>query len=476
MHKAACNGRDFDVIIVWDQDRFGRFNSIEAGYWIHPLMKAGVKLVTVTEGVINWSDFTGRVVNAIKQEGKHQFLVDLSRNVARGQVTKARNGFLCGQAAPYGYDRMLVDDAGNRRQRVHNGETFAKPRAWNVTLVPSDDPEKVAAVREMFRRYAETDIGIRSLVNDLNERGVPAPRNRKWYVGTVREILRNEAYIGTFTWAKRRMGKYHRVAAGEIRTREDGEQVKVNPCEEWIVKREAHEPLVDAATFRRVQEKLASRRDRKARAKDRDRYLLSGMVFCAHCGQKMHGMAGSKRKNGKLYVWPKYVCSTYTMKGKHCCGYHAVDQAKLLGVIVDAIRTAVFCGNRDELRQRVLDRLEARQKADPQHVQQLRGKVAEIDRELEQGTRRLLRAPDNIADLLAAELSTLRSHRDRLAGELDEIERTDCDADLDAQADQIVASLWTMHAGLEDGDPSRRRELLRRVIDRIDLHFDSVQK
>jgi len=64
-----------------------------------------------------------------------------------------------------------------------------------------------------------------------------------------------------------------------------------------------------------------------------------------------------------------------------------------------------------------------------------------------------------------------------LAGELDDIERTDCDANLDAQAEQILESLWTMHAGLEyGGDPSRRRELLRRVIDRIDLHFDSVQK
>ena len=41
MHHEATNGRDFDVILCWDQDRFGRFNSLEAGYWIHPLMKAG---------------------------------------------------------------------------------------------------------------------------------------------------------------------------------------------------------------------------------------------------------------------------------------------------------------------------------------------------------------------------------------------------------------------------------------------------
>ena len=35
---------DFEVILCWDQDRFGRFNSIEAGHWIYPLMQAGIRL------------------------------------------------------------------------------------------------------------------------------------------------------------------------------------------------------------------------------------------------------------------------------------------------------------------------------------------------------------------------------------------------------------------------------------------------
>ena len=32
-----ASGGTFQAIIVWDQDRFGRFDSIEAGHWIHPL-------------------------------------------------------------------------------------------------------------------------------------------------------------------------------------------------------------------------------------------------------------------------------------------------------------------------------------------------------------------------------------------------------------------------------------------------------
>ncbi|NQT14064.1 MAG: recombinase family protein [Planctomycetes bacterium] len=113
MHRDATKkARDFDVILCWDQDRFGRFNSMEAGYWIHPLMQAGVGLVTVTDGPIDWSDLAGRMVYSIKQEGKHQFLIDLSRNVARRQIQNAMDGYLCGQAAPHGFDRMIVDEAG----------------------------------------------------------------------------------------------------------------------------------------------------------------------------------------------------------------------------------------------------------------------------------------------------------------------------------------------------------------------------
>ncbi len=59
MIKDAKAG-EFGAVLAWDQDRFGRFDSIEAGHWIYPLRKAGVCLVTVAQGRIDWSDFTSR--------------------------------------------------------------------------------------------------------------------------------------------------------------------------------------------------------------------------------------------------------------------------------------------------------------------------------------------------------------------------------------------------------------------------------
>ena len=40
---------EFQAVLCWDQDRLGRFDSMEAGHWIHPLRENGVHLVTVAQ-------------------------------------------------------------------------------------------------------------------------------------------------------------------------------------------------------------------------------------------------------------------------------------------------------------------------------------------------------------------------------------------------------------------------------------------
>ena len=84
----AARGK-FKAILCWDQDRFGRFDSVEAGFYIHPLRQAGVRLVTVAQGAVDWTTFAGRLIYNVQQEGKHAFLRDLSRNVLRGRIAAA---------------------------------------------------------------------------------------------------------------------------------------------------------------------------------------------------------------------------------------------------------------------------------------------------------------------------------------------------------------------------------------------------
>jgi hypothetical protein len=157
---------------------------------------------------------------------------------------------------------MLIDEAGNHKMRVHNGESVAKPRTWHVTLVPSDDPEKVKLAKWLFQTYADQDIGLRLLANDLNMREIPGPRGGLWHVGTIREMLKNETYAGDVVWPKRSMGKYHRIAGTEIKQRSGKPGVRFNEAAERIEHRGILPALVDRQTWERVQEKLRRRRRR----------------------------------------------------------------------------------------------------------------------------------------------------------------------------------------------------------------------
>jgi site-specific DNA recombinase len=129
MREDATTKRDFQAVVCWDQDRFGRFDTIDAGYWIKPFRDAGVRLHTAAQGRIDWDDFQGRLLFTIQQEGKHQFLRDLARNVTRGHATKAKDGRWQGGRAPFA-------------NRVSEGRLVL------------GDPAEVEAARAMFEDYA----------------------------------------------------------------------------------------------------------------------------------------------------------------------------------------------------------------------------------------------------------------------------------------------------------------------------------
>jgi hypothetical protein len=79
-------------------------------------------------------------------------------------------------------------------------------------------------------------------------------------------------------------------------------------------------------------------------------------------------------------------------------------------------------------------------------------------------------------DLLADELSNMKRERDRLAAELQQLEASTAPVDLEAEADAVVDKLWTLAEELQNAEPARLRELIRRMVARIDLWFDHVPK
>jgi site-specific DNA recombinase len=450
--------RDFAVILCWDQDRFARFDSIEAGRWIAPLREAGVWLITVAQGVIDWNTFTGRMMYGIVQEGKHQYLVDLSRNCLRGRLDAARRGQQL-VAPAFGYDRVYFDEQGKQVRRVPYGEKFNKPKGWRVTLEPSEDTAAVEAVQWAFETFAKTDTSLRHHVLELNASGRRSPRGKGWGAEGLRYILQNRVYLGCRPFGSRRAGKYHQLADdGEIQTA-GAKGARRAP----IMVENTHPALVPADTFERVQEKLAGRRGAKSKPRTSD-YILTGSIRCGHCGRAMCGMSGGKkgRQAGRRY----YRCPG-GQSGR--CELYAVRKDVIEGYVIDFLDNWLGDPKAPGKMQEAIRRLEKSKRGFQATTKALQGKIAALDRKIGKGSENLLLADAANVPELSDLLGRWRQERERLQAELEKAAVSPSGATLEKVARRAIEEIGRLRENLLGGRPAFARNAVKTLVSEVML-------
>ena len=126
-------------------------------------------------------------------------------------------------------------------------------------------------VRLIYQLYTEENIGLRRITQHLNQKKVPAKQGGNWNMSTIRDILRNPTYIGTYTRFGLRIPKMH-------------------------------ESIVSNETFRAVKDKTKTYRNRN-KWKKLEPFLLSGIAYCGYCNNKMMGVTRHqhwRQKSGQL--------------------------------------------------------------------------------------------------------------------------------------------------------------------------------
>ncbi|MCH7686169.1 MAG: recombinase family protein [Planctomycetes bacterium] len=433
-----ASGKTFQAIIVWDQDRFGRFDSIEAGHWIHPLRQAGVQLVTVSDGPIDWSDFSGRVIYTIKQEGKHQFLRDLSRNVLRGKLAAALRGDWLGKT-PFGY---VIE---------------------NKRLILGD-PAKVQLVRDVFAWYLAGD-SVRRITRRLNEQGKTTPSGTLWDPSTIQRMLKRIAYTGTFKWNVQNQGKYHGIIDGEV-----SEAQSVSNLEkDWIVIPENHPAIIDQQDFDDVQVRLSARKRRTTPHQNGGKFVLTGLLRCGKCGGPMFGTIPRK---GQAV---QYVCSRDHSTGS--CDRNATKQVELLQHVIDTVVDRftdpdVVSRLRDELHRQVKS---TTFKTNPEAI---RRQMETVDTKLSKAKRRLVEVESDMVPIVSDHIRELTSKRDELQDSLQIAQtptRTRLES-IDARVDKAMGLFSQLRETLQRADTVHLRELLVRTIHKVEVWSTPVMR
>lgn len=201
------------------------------------------------------------------------------------------------------------------------------------------DEEAAKIVRKIFKWKVNEGLGNLSICHRLNDMGVLNPTGYKkkklnqkfknskifqedysWCPSTVRNILKNDIYIGNITQGKRRVKSYkvHKV-----------EQV---PEEEWITVENMHEPIIDKELFAKAQD------IRKVDTRVQNNGNLSkwaGILRCSDCGRAMHKKY-IKNKSGTIYEY--YICGTYRKKSNKLCTKHTLKVEKLEKAVLETIQ------------------------------------------------------------------------------------------------------------------------------------------
>ena len=255
---------DTEGLVVWRLDRLGRtlVGTLEL---IERIDKRGAIFASVSDD-FDISSHNGRLVLRIMLSIAQWELERIRASWAEAQSQAVQRGIHISPVPPTGYKRSIVGHS-------------AKGRAIQGPLV--EDEVTGPLVRELFRRRARGESWT-SLYEWLNGLGVPTSwGGRTWSTGALQNIIENPVYLG-----QARSGKN--------------------------VLENAHEPLIDVATWETAQEARGPRRG----PYKKHHPLLKGLVRCANC-QRVMSWARYRGKTGKRNPnSADYTCARVSSMGR----------------------------------------------------------------------------------------------------------------------------------------------------------------
>lgn len=279
LQEAALN-KEFDVLLVFMFDRIGRIDD-ETPFIVEWFVKtAGVEVWSVKEGEQRFETHVDKLTNYIRfWQASGESEKTSIRIRTRIQQLKL-DGFYTGGPLPYGY-RIVPGGVKNRK-----GQEIKK---FEIDL------EQYVVYRKIVERTINNGTGSCVMARLLNEQGYKTANGKRFTSKAVIRIL---------------SGKLARGYTNEGETSETLQKLKI------ITEEEAG----------RIDEILAQRtkvdeEKRQIALRTKGRAMLSGNIFCAHCGGRItttHHKDHYFRRDGSEYLKDELKYRCYHKANKLC--------------------------------------------------------------------------------------------------------------------------------------------------------------
>ncbi len=326
LQEAALN-KEFDVLLVFMFDRIGRIDD-ETPFIVEWFVKtAGVEVWSVKEGEQRFDSHVDKLTNYIRFWQASGESEKTSMRIKTRMQQLYLDGLYTGGLIPYGY-RLVPSGVRNRK-----GQELSR---FEI------DPEQYIVYRMVIDRTVHNGTGSHILSKYLNEQGYRTANGSKFKCATIIRMLRSPMARG-------------RNSEGE--TSEALQALKIVSDDEAAV----------------IDEILRQRGEiddskRKVAIRTKGQAMLSGNIFCAHCGGRItttHHKDRYIRRDGSEYLNDelKYRCYHKANKLCDCDGQVSYSAAKVDGAVCQVMRQifAGMSGSPDESRYQAM--LKKQQKA-----------------------------------------------------------------------------------------------------------------
>lgn len=277
----------FEFVIAWKSNRIGR-NMMQALTNEAALLNAGVKCVYVEEYFDDTA--SGRFALRNMMNVNQFYIENMAEDIRRGLMDNALK-CLVNTRPSFGYKK------GEDGRYAVNEET-------------------APIVQEIFQKYLDGWAFI-DIANELNRRGLKTVLGNDWNKGSFHSMLRNEMYVGVYKYSDVRI--------------EGGVPA-----------------LIDKQSFEEVQRRLNHKQTAKGKKNGSAEYLLTGKLFCGHCGEAMVGISGTGRHGDTHYY---YRCQGRHHK-KNGCSKSNVSRDLVEKRVIESVRE--FISN-DEILEKIID-------------------------------------------------------------------------------------------------------------------------
>lgn len=314
-----CKNKKIDVVIVKDTSRLGRHH-IWAGYYSEEFfVEHNIRFIAINDGIDTASEEQNDFI-PIKLAFDEFYPRDISKKVKSALVAKKKAGKHLAPTAPYGYKK---DPEDNYKLLIDNEVRKNVEKIFKLALENYSD----CSIANIL---TSEGVLIPSVYKNLN-RGKKSCVYGAWCSRTVGGMLDNPTYMGCLTQG--RMKKLRIKSKKIVRTDKS----------KWIIAKDSHEPIIDKATFEKVQEIRESKQP-KIKIKYDD--LLGGLLFCKECG---HTLGINRNGVGTAYV----VCNYYRKYSKYgACTSHSMKYADLEKEVLRQLKTIY----KNQIKQKEMDK------------------------------------------------------------------------------------------------------------------------